>query len=1157
MKKNHDLEGILRFSLKLDLKMKLTIFLFTISLFTIQAGTYSQNTKLSIDLQDVSVLRILNEIEKNSEFKFLVNTMEIDITRKTTISVKKKRIADILDIVFWGQEVDYDVNGKQIIIKLIDTRIGSDLSENDLEQGQKIITGNVTDVGKTPLPGVNISIIGSTKGTETDFDGNYTIKVKEGDVLEFSYVGMEPQKIKITKQTVVNVILKDDSSSLDEVVIVGFGTQKKESVVSSISSISPSDLKVPSSNLTTALAGRVAGLISYQRSGEPGMDNAEFFIRGVSTFGFKVNPLILIDNVEVTTTDLARLVPDDVASFSILKDATATAIYGARGANGVILITTKQGVAGPAKINFRYVTSVASPVSTVKLADPITYMRLNNEALLTRNPGAAVSYPQSQIDNTVAGNDSVLYPTVDWASQLLKDFTVNQKINLSVSGGGEIARYLVSGSMSQDNGILNVPGESSFNNNIDLKTYSLRSNININLNNKTELMVRLNGSFDDYIGPITGGQQVFRDLVRTSPSLFLPFYPKGNTEKFVNHILFGNADEGNYLNPYADLVKGYREYSRAMMLAQLELRVNLSDITEGLRFRGLLNTTRNSFFDLRRQYNPFFYKLLGTDSFTDAYQYEVLNESTGTEFLDYNEGGKRVSTVFYLEGALNYDRTFADKHSVSGLLVYIMRNRLSGNAGSLQLSLPFRNIGVSGRFTYGYDSRYFAEINFGYNGSERFHEKNRYGFFPSIGGGWSVSNESFWEPMKPYISKFKIRGSYGVIGNDAIGQDKDRFQYISEVNMSDSRRAAFFGTDLGSGGGNGISVQRYANPLISWEEAYKSNLGIEMELFNKLNVVADIFKENRKNIFMRRDDIPTTVGLAADVFANIGEATSQGLDVQLTYNQSFSSEFSMQIMGNFTYATSEFKKIEEPDFEEKWLSKVGHSLRQQWGYIAERLFIDDEEVANSPQQIFGNERVRGGDIKYKDVNGDGQITTLDRVPIGLPTVPEIVYGFGFSSRYKNFDFSAFFQGSARSSFWIDSEATSPFAGYRYRNDEHPGKILQNQVLQVYADNHWSEANRNIYALWPRLSTSQVENNNQRSTWFMRNGDFLRLKQLEVGFTLPKELMKKLKMNSLRVYFTGSNLFTLSKFKLWDVEMAGNGLGYPIQRVISFGINASL
>lgn len=1026
---------------------------------------------------------------------------------------------------------------------------------------QTNIKGVVRNELNEPISNVTVSIKGASIATVTNASGEYVI-ANTGDIINlvFSALGFQELEVQTDKRTTINVQLLENTESIEDVVVVGFGTQKKSDLIGSVSTIRPSDLKIPSSNLTTALAGRAAGVIGFQRSGEPGADNADFFIRGVTTFGYKVDPLILIDNVEVTTTDLARLQVDDIETFNIMKDATATAIYGARGANGVILITTKEGKEAPASFNLRMENSFSTPTSNVELADPITSMNMFNEAILTRNPLMPIRYSQEQIERTQEGFDPILYPTVDWRDMLLNDYTTTQRVNLSVSGGGKVAKYFVSGALNQDNGILKVPQMNDFNSNINLKTYSLRSNVNINLTKTTDLAVRLNGSFDDYIGPIDGGTQVYRDIMRSNSSLFLPYYEPVGNYQYLKHIMFGNnqSADGLYINPYAQMVRGYREYSRSMMLAQLELKQKLDFLTEGLNFRVMANTTRNSYFSISRQYNPFYYQIVppNRNSASQDNSFIVLNETGGSEYLDYNEGSRSVSSLFYMEAALNYSKQFNEKHNLSGLLVTILRNELRGNTGSLQQSLPYRNMGLSGRFTYGYDSRYHVEFNFGYNGSERFHESQRFGFFPSAGVAWTISNERFWERYKDVVNNFRIRGTYGLVGNDAIGSATDRFYYLSEINMNDPSRGASFGIDRAYSK-NGIAVNRYANEDITWETAYKSNLAIELGLFNRFKLVADVFHEHRKNIFMTRSAIPQQMGLATIVAANVGEAIGKGIDASLEYNKNFSNGVWLQAMGNFTFARSTFLKYEEPEYPNAPnLSRVGQKVNGTLGYVAERLFIDEAEVANSPEQTFGI--ALGGDIKYQDLNGDGIISTLDRTFIGKPTVPEINYGFGFSLGYKKLDLSIFFQGLANESFFLNTSATAPFRRYTYSGESVSGNtVLENQVLKSYADSYWSENNRDIYALWPRLSTTAIENNDRTSTWFMRDGEFLRLKQLELGFNFSQEFLQRLKMRKLRVYASGTNLFVWSKFKDWDVEMAGNGLGYPLQKVFNIGIQTNL
>ena len=1028
------------------------------------------------------------------------------------------------------------------------------------------ITGVVTDTSGNPLPGVTIQLRSKTTvGTTTDQNGRYVLQLSEGDiegaVLIFSTIGFKDQEVSVGGRAKIDIQLVQSSTMLEETVITAFGQKrKKEDVVGAITTISPADLKIPSSNLTTALSGRGAGIIAYQRTGEPGMDNAQFFIRGVTTFGYKVDPLIIIDNVEATTTELARLQVDDIESFSILKDATATAVYGSRGANGVLLISTKEGRREKLDVSLRVENSFSTPTKQVKVVDPITYMKLANEALLGREPLALTPFKEKQIANTIPGNSTVEYPAVDWQEALLKDYTNNQRANLSVRGGGSIAQYYVSGSFNQDNGVLKVPKKSNFNNNINLKSYSLRGNININLTKTTQLGVRLSGVFDDYNGPIDGGTKVYRDIMRTPPTRFLPFYPPGDRYQYLHHIMFGNYDQGNYLNPYADMVKGYKQYSQSRMQAQLDLQQDLHFITKGLNFTLRTTTSRYSYFSIIRQYNPFYYEYAGRD-LEGQYGYNLINEdpkpdvnlAAGTEYLGYTTGTKDLNSVFFMQAILDYSRKVND-HTFSGMLVGMARSELDGALGSLQMSLPHRNLNLAGRFAYGYLGKYNLEMNFGYNGSERFSEEHRYGFFPSIGGSWAVSKEKFWDNIKPVISNLRFRGSYGLVGNDAIGRPDQRFYYLSDVDMSSSGKGFSFGPDREESL-TGVNVTRYSNSGITWETAYKTNLGLELGFFhNRLEIEADYFNENRKNIFMQRADIPQSMGLAAGVYANIGEARGEGVDFSVNYTRSFYNGLYIKGMGNFTYATSKYTVYEEPDYDYPWLYRTGFPINMGRGYLAERLFIDDKEVLNSPEQQFGKD-VRGGDIKYVDVNGDGQITSLDMMAIGHPTIPEINYGFGISMGYKGFDLNVFFQGLARESFFIDPTATAPFRSYVYSGEDMAGKIIQNQVLQVYADNHWSEENKDLYALYPRLSwTGGNANNEVRSTWWMRDGAFLRLKQVELGYTFKNQrALEKVGISNLRLYASGLNLFTFSKFKLWDVEMGSNGLGYPIQKVFNTGI----
>jgi TonB-linked SusC/RagA family outer membrane protein len=1025
------------------------------------------------------------------------------------------------------------------------------------------VTGRVSDEKGEPVPGASVIIKGSTRGAFTDVDGTFSMSnLKPSDVLEVSFLGYQNYTVTVSDRRKFEIRLEPKGNELDEVTIVAFGKQKKESVISAIQTVEVKDLVVPSSNLTTAFAGRIAGMISYQTSGEPGRDDAEFFIRGVTTFGTgKVDPLILIDNVEVSTHDLARMHPDDIQSFSILKDATATALYGARGANGVILVTTKEGREGKVQVNARVESSLSRATSLIEMSDAITYMEMANEAQLTRNPLAGYVYPLNQIENTRRGGNPYVYPNVDWMDMLIRNQALNQRANVSVSGGGKVARYYVAGSFAHDNGILKTDRRNNFNNNIDYRKYLLRSNINLNLTGSTEMAVRLSGTFDDNQGPLTGGSDMFKRILKVSPARFPAYYEPSDAGIYADagHILFGRAMNGNYFNPYADMLRGYNKTSSSSISAQLELKQDFEQWIKGLTGRLLLNTSRNSSFDMSMSYKPFYYSIFYYDRPNDHFYLTELNQDEGTNFLQYSKGDKDVNSSVYGEASLMYNRTFDENHAVSGMLVGIARDYMTANASAdeynsaLIASLPHRNLGLSGRFTYSYASRYFAEFNFGYNGSEKFDRNHRWGFFPSFGLGWVITNESFWpEVLRKPVSLLKIRGTYGLVGNDAISNS--RFFYISDVNPTGGGSYST-GSDFNYTY-RGYSVNNYANPNVSWETSYKTNLGIELGLLSsRLNFQIDLFREFRTNVLQSRADIPTSMGLWATPQVNVGKARGRGIDVAVDYKHSVSKDLWLVGRGNFTYARSEYDYYEEPNYAmigAPWRSKIGRSVKQAEGYVAERLFIDRYDVDNSPLQQFGE--YGPGDIKYKDINGDNVINELDMVPIGYPTTPEINYGFGLSAGYRAVDFSFFFSGSARSSFWIDARAMSPFVQSNVSDGD--SRILETGLAQFIADDYWSELSQNPQARWPRLSTRVIENNVVKSTWYMYDNPFLRLKSAEIGYTLPDSLAGKCGLSSCRVYLSGTNLLLFSNFKIWDIELGGNGLNYPLQRVFNLGINLS-
>lgn len=1039
------------------------------------------------------------------------------------------------------------------------------------------IIGTVTDTLGTTIVGANIAPVDTKiKGVNTasDANGRFVLDVEPGTVLKVTYVGfLEKHFIASADQKIIKIALSEAKSQFNDVVITAYGRkQTRESIVGAVTSVKPADLKIPASNLTTALAGQVAGVIAYQPSGQPGLDNASFFIRGVTTFGYSEGPLILVDGVETSADIFARLNVDDIESFSILKDATSTALYGARGGNGVLLIKTKEGKAGKPEVNIRVEDRSSQSVRTISIADPVTYMKLFNEATATRNPLAPLPYSQNQIYNTQAtidkapGSNPYVYPAVDWLGMLFKNRTTTQSADISLTGGSPTARYYVAGSYSNDNGILRTDINNNNNNNIKFDTYSLRSNVNINITSKTELVVQLFGSYSDYNGPQSADGSFSTDMynyaLHTSPVDFPAYYLPDAANIDTKHILFGNkpnpgvANSTAYINPYAELLKGHKNFSTSYVTADFTLNQNLDSITPGLNLNGFFETDRNSSFTSSQQYLPFYYTIGSYDQQTNKYVLQWLNSQPGQaqEYLSYVPGGSDVTARVDYKLQLNYNHTFAQYHTVDATLVSERQQSLDGNASTLFDALPHRNQ-TSGAFLgYSYKAKYYFNAVFGYNGSERFSANHRFGFFPTVGGAWLLSEEKFWGDLYNVFDRFKIAVTYGLSGNDQISGQ--RFYYLSDVDLQGGNPASF-GTNNGYTR-PGVKINNYENDDVTWEKGKKTNIGIELTALKKINFRADFWRENKYDILEGFDNstVPATVGLETGISANVGKVQSQGLELNLDGSQKLSKDFSILFRGNFTFSENKFVAYAEPGYKEKYRSLIGQPLWRNMGYVAERLFVDDNEAKNSPSQIFSSNGPppQGGDIKYRDLNGDGKIDAADQTYIGNPIVPQIVYGFGVSGLYKNFDLGLYFTGQAKVSFQIDPSTTSPFI--KSSDSHYTGNT---QLLQAYADNHWSEDNQNLYALYPRLGTNGdiITNNRQSSTWWLRDGSFMRLKNLTFGYNLAKSLSKSIGVKTVRIYFTGENLITWSPFKLWDPELGGSAFNYPIQKIYNLGLSVGM
>lgn len=1034
-----------------------------------------------------------------------------------------------------------------LVFSLVGKVYGKESShkETSSQQQREIsVRGLVTDEKGEPLPGVTVLVKGSTnQGTSTDFDGRYTLSVPSDATLVFSYVGFETKEVAVKGRTTINIQLKEEAQELEGVVVTAYGGgQKKASIVGAVQSITPTDLKVPSANLSTSFAGRMAGVIAFQRGGQPGADGANFYIRGIATMSGATNPLIIVDGIEVSQGDLNALTPEVIEGFTLLKDATATALYGSRGANGVMIITTKSGAdLEKPIINFRIEGTMSQPTSIPKMTDGVTYMRLFNEAANNLSSGA-MRYSQDRIDGTYNNLNPYVYPNVNWYNETFKDRAYGQKINFNIRGGGKKLDYFMSMTANLDGGMIKGLSKDyfSYDNNISVKKYAFQNNINARLTPSSRLSLRLNAQLNDSRTPnVDEVNGLFENVIKIPPVENPVMFP---SDGITNHIKWGTNSERYYkINPVAELVRGYRDNFQSTVIANVEYDQKLDIITEGLKFNGLVSFKNWSSTSVRRTSPYNMYTLAGYSVNPDG-SYELTPELVGTNAAAVvlsSEGRTTGDRKLYLQGMLDYTKTFAGVHAVNAMVVYNQEeynlNNYTPDKDSTSFkilvnSLPKRKQTLAGRISYAYDNRYMVEVNAGYNGSENFADGNRWGFFPSVAVGYNISEEPFFQNLKDVIQVFKIRNSWGLVGNDQIGGE--RFIYMPAINLSGRNFRTGINQDYSL---NGPKYIRYANYGLTWEVGEKLNFGVDMTLFNSLNIHFDMFREHRRNIFQERKTIPKYLGLEdTKVYANTGEVINKGIDLSVDYNKKIGKDWSLSAKGTFTYAHNTIVKYDESVADYPNLSLIGKSLETHMGYVSEGFFIDANEVANRPTQKISS-NVAAGDLKYYDfpnANGvaDGQIDANDRTTMGYPKVPEIVYGLGLNASYKRWDAGVFFQGVANTSLMISG--IEPF-----------GTLTPNNVFQWIADSHWSQDNQNLNAAYPRLTKDSHANNTTASSFWLRDASFLKLKTAEIGYSYK----------NMRIFATATNLLTFSNFKLWDPEQGdGNGLKYPTQRTFTIG-----
>ncbi len=1074
---------------------------------------------ISVKGQAMTIKQAIQLIEKNSNYTFFYNAADLKNTTNKNLNCEGT-IEEVLKEVFKGSGITYMIKGNEIILK-----VNKEEAAQQQPKKKRTVTGTVVDAENgDPVIGATVVVKGQKDGVITDLDGNFTIAISGSKAqLEFSYIGYRKKTVDVGDLGVINVKMESDNQLLSEVVVVGAGTQKKVSVTGSITSVKGLELKAPSSSLTTSFAGKLAGVISMTSTGEPGAAS-EFYIRGVSTFGGRATPLILLDDVEISTADLNNIPAETIESFSILKDASATAIYGARGANGVMLITTKTGKENEkTRINVTVENSFNKPMNFPDFVNGATWMEMYNEAQLTRNPGATPKYSQLDIDNTRNQVNPYIYPDVQWKDVIFKNMNMNQRANVNISGGGSKASYYMSLQANHDTGLLDTKKVYSYNNNINNWGYNFQNNISYKITSTTKIDLHMNAQIRNKKGPNYSTSDLFAQMLYCNPINFPVTFPAqpGDT-----HIRFGNAiwtGSSVRTNPYAYMLSSFKEYNENTLNTSLKINQKLDFVTKGLSVQAMVNWKNWASSSYNRTIEPYYYGIKGgsyNPSNPTDYEIERLGTS-GTDYLKTSDISKASDQTFYLDARVNYDRQF-NLHHVTGMLMYMQREYRSS-------VLPERNQGFSGRFTYDYGQRYLVELNFGYNGTERLAKKERFEFFPAVSLGWVISNEKFFEPMTKYIDNLKIRGSYGLVGSDETGLSAgaQHFLYIDQVSLNNIGFTT--GVDM-----NytlyGPLVTNYAVVNGGWERVKKLDIGIDLELFRQLTITADYFNEKRYNILLHREAWPESLGYyTAKPWSNKGKVDNWGIELSVNWRKEFTKDLYVDFRGNFTYTENKYVNLDEPVYPYVWKTSTGKPLSRTTGYIAQGLFSSQEEIDNSPTQNLGS-TVKPGDIQYRDVNGDGKIDGSDQVMISpYGTTPRIQYGLGMNVTYKKFDFGVFFNGSAKRTIMISG--ISPFGQSDYN------------VMQFIADDYWSESNPNPNAKYPRLglTSSQTANNTVASTYWMRNGNFIRFKTLELGY----------KFKYGRVYLNGDNIAVFSPFKLWDPELSWNA--YPLQRTFNIGV----
>lgn len=1002
------------------------------------------------------------------------------------------------------------------------------LSSPALSQTNTVkVAGVVMDENGETLIGVNVMVKGSNIFAITDLDGRFRLNsVPKGAVVVFSYMGYKTLENRYTVDKEKERIgMTPDVSELEEVVITGRGSQRKVSVVGAITNVETQELQVPATSVSNMLGARVPGIISVTRSGEPGNDFSEFWVRGISTFGASQGALILIDGIEGNLNDLD---PADIESFSVLKDASATAVYGTRGANGVVVVTTKRGKAGKLQINYKGNMTYSYSPRMPEYADAFQYATLANEARAVRGNNALYTPTELQLFRT--GLDPDLYPNVNWRDVILKDHVWNTQHHFSLSGGGENARYYVSLGVQSNEALFKQDKDSPYSANVDYNKYNFRANVDANITRTTLLSLNLETVFVNQNAPGFGDDNTALWTAQANlPATMVPV-------RYSNGELPSYGVNGDQMSPYVQLnYTGYKAIERYSAKSNVTLKQDLGMLVKGLSVQGLFSLATNGSHTISNKITPDLYFANPKDGrYTDG----TLRTQRKVEKVDLkSEQFSSSDRQYYFELQGNYERVFNKEHRVTGLLhYYCQETKNSGWGNDVFSVVPKRYQAYSARGTYSFKDTYMIEGNVGYTGSENFNKGQRYGLFPSIALGWIPSQYEFFQKAVPFISYLKFRGSYGQVGNDRL---KDvRFPYLTIVG----------GIGSGIWGGPAIGETQVGSTDMEWETTTKLDIGIDGKLFdNKVDFTVDFFRNKTTGVFQKRESVPNESGLNSTLpYANIGAMTSWGFDGNASFTQSFTKDLSITLRGNFTLARNKVDYWEQSNVNYPYQSYSGSPYGVLRGLISEGLFRDEADITSSAKQTF-MDNVMPGDIKYKDVNGDGVIDDDDIVPLSYSNIPQIQYGLAFEVSYKNFRINALFEGVNDVQYFMGGNGYYPFAG------ESTGNVLS---ILTNQSNRWTPfwysgdpATENPNARFPRLTYGENKNNNRASTHWLSDGSYVRLKNVELSYRFPEKWMRKTKVfNSVTLSLIGENLHVWDKVKLWDPAQASdNGAVYPLQR----------